>query len=189
MKEGDNEYWNADMFPLQGVTDPAELDSYPWPTVDLFDFESLLAQTEKYKDYAIMTAPGYSSPGLFRIIQRLLGREDFLDVMMSHPKFFEALCIKVTSFYMEFVEKMMAVAGDKIDFIRIADNFGSDYGLSISHEIWESYCKPAIEAFIAIPRQLDIKIYMHSSGGVRKLFRITSYNVCYTKLLRQMFHQ
>ena len=46
-----------------------------------------------------MTAPGYSSPGLFRIVQRLIGRDSFMEVMMSHPKFFAALCSKVTQFY------------------------------------------------------------------------------------------
>ena len=107
------------------ITDPAALDDYPWPTNDLFDFLSLEDQLTRYKDYAIMTAPGYSSPGLFRIIQRLLGRDSFMEVMMAHPKFFKALCDKVTSFYQSFINEFFEVADGRIDFVRVADDFGS----------------------------------------------------------------
>lgn len=169
VKNGDFEYWEATDFPLQGITDPAVLDDYKWPSVQLFDFSTLPAKIEKYKDYAIMTAPGYSSPGLFRIIQRLLGREAFLDVVMYHPKFFEKLSQKIVSFYTGFIAEFFENGGDKIDFIRVADDFGTQSGLAISNDIWEQYCKPAIQAYIEIPQKHGVKFYMHSCGGVRKL--------------------
>lgn len=163
------EYWEATDFPLAGVTEIKALDNYPWPTVDLFDFQSLDAQLEKYKEYAIMSAPGYSSPGLFRIIQRLLGRESFLDVMVYHPPFFKALAQRVTDFYEEFLVKTYEVAGNRIDFIRIADDFGSQDGLVISSDHWENILKPAFERFLEVPRKHGSKYYMHSCGSVRKL--------------------
>jgi hypothetical protein len=163
------EYWEATHFPLAGITDPAALDKYKWPTVSLFDFHSLDGQLKKYKNFAIMTAPGYSSPGLFRIIQRLLGRDSFLDVMMYHPRFFNALIERVVSFYEEFIAKMYEVAGNRIDFIRIADDFGSKEGLTISPEIWEEKCHPAFDRFMKIPHQHGSHLYMHSCGSVRKL--------------------
>ncbi|MCU4165175.1 uroporphyrinogen decarboxylase family protein [Carboxylicivirga caseinilyticus] len=169
VKNGDFEYWEATKFPLEGITDPAFLDDYNWPTTSLFDFTTLSSKIEKYKDYAIMTAPGYSSPGLFRIIQRLLGREAFLDVIMYHPKFFEKLSQKIVGFYTDFIAEFFDNGGDKIDFIRIADDFGTQSGLAISNDIWEQYCKPAIEAFTEIPKQHGVRFYMHSCGGVRKL--------------------
>lgn len=169
IKNGDFEYWEATDFPLQGVTDPAVLDDYPWPTVDLFDFTTLAGKIEKYKGYAVMTAPGYASPGLFRIIQRLLGREAFMDVIMYHPKFFEVLSQKITKFYTDFIEQIFANGGEKLDFIRIADDFGTQSGLAISNDIWEQYCKPAIEAFTELPKKHGVKFYMHSCGAVRKL--------------------
>ncbi|MBI9060806.1 MAG: uroporphyrinogen-III decarboxylase [Marinilabiliaceae bacterium] len=169
IKKGKFEFWEATDFPLQDITDPAVLNDYKWPTTDLFDFNSLLPKIDKYKDYAIMTAPGYSSPGLFRIIQRLLSRESFLDVIMYHPKFFKALVEKVMIFYIDFIERFFEKAGDQVDFIRIADDFGTQSGLSISNDIWEEYCKPAIEAFTAIPQKHGVRLYMHSCGAVRKL--------------------
>ncbi len=166
---GHLKYWDSFHYPLQGVNDPAVLADYPWPTTDLFDFSVLDQQLKKYADYAIMTAPGYSSPGLFRIIQRLLGREDFLDVMMYHPKFFDALVQKVSEFYFEFIAKFFEVAGNRVDFIRIADDFGSQDGLIVSNETWQNRVRPVFEKYFEIPKSLGTRLYMHSCGGVRKL--------------------
>ncbi|MGQ1890547.1 uroporphyrinogen decarboxylase family protein [Thermophagus sp. OGC60D27] len=166
---GDLRYWEVVKFPLQGITDPAYLEDYPWPTTDLFDFSTLSDQCEKYKNYAVMTAPGYSSPGLFRIIQRLVGRDSFLEVMMYNPRFFSVLVEKVTRFYEAFIHDFFEVAKDRVDLIRVADDFGAEGGLIISNDTWNQYCKPAIEKFISIPNDLGVKFYMHSCGGVRKL--------------------
>ncbi len=169
VKKGKYSYWEANKFPLEGVTDPAVLDDYPWPNNSLFDFKSLNKQLELYKDYAIMTSPGYSSPGLFRIVQRLLGREHFLDVMMSHPVFFRSLCDKVSEFYGEFINEFFEVGAGRIDFVRVADDFGSQTGLTIGEDHWEDYILPAIEGFTKKPLEMGAHFYMHSCGGVRKL--------------------
>ncbi len=166
---GEYSYWDATNFPLAGITDVAALEDYPWPTTVLFDFASIEHKLEKYKDYAIMTAPGYSSPGLFRIIQRMLGRESYLDVMMYHPIFFSALTHKIIDFYVSFIAELFKVAGNRIDFIRLADDFGMHEGLTISHDHWEQICKPAFEKFLEVPRKNGAKFYMHSCGSVRKL--------------------
>ncbi|MCW3807692.1 uroporphyrinogen decarboxylase family protein [Plebeiibacterium marinum] len=166
---GEYEYWQADYFPLEGVTDPAALDDFNWPTNQLFDFTSLEEQLQRYNEYAIMTAPGYSSPGLFRIVQRLIGRETFMDVMMSHPKFFKSVCDKVIEFYSSFVDEFFEVAQKRIDFIRVADDFGSQSGLTIGNDHWDNYIRPSIDAFTRKPKEMGAHFYMHSCGGVRKL--------------------
>jgi uroporphyrinogen-III decarboxylase len=166
---GEYEYWQADHFPLQNITDIVALDDLPWPTNDLFDFDSLDDQLNRYKDYAIMTAPGYSSPGLFRIVQRLIGRESFMEVMMSHPKFFRALCDRVIHFYTKFLDTFFDVAQNRVDFIRVADDFGSQTGLTISNEHWDNYIRPSLDAFTKVARSKGAHFYMHSCGGVRKL--------------------
>ncbi|MFO8001214.1 MAG: uroporphyrinogen decarboxylase family protein [Marinilabilia sp.] len=166
---GDLRYWEAVKFPLQGFDDISSLEDYPWPTTDMFDFNSLAEQCDKYQNYAIMTAPGFSSPGLFRIIQRLVGRDAFLEVMMYNPRFFRVLVNKVTEFYVDFIEKFFSVTGNKVDFIRIADDFGAENGLIISNDTWNNYCRPAIEKFVELPRKLGVRVYMHSCGSVRKL--------------------
>ncbi|MDR2926638.1 MAG: hypothetical protein LBV41_00285 [Cytophagaceae bacterium] len=166
---GELKYWDIDRSPLEGITDISALADYPWPSTNLFDFNSLNAKVEKYRDYAIITAPGYSSPGLFRVIQRLIGKEHFIDTAMYHPKFFAALVEYVSEFYIRFIDEFFKVTGNRVDFIRIADDFGSHSGISISAEMWEDVCKPVIAKYYEVPKRHGVKFYMHSCGGVRKL--------------------
>lgn len=166
---GDMKYWDIHKSPLEGITDPAVLADFRWPCIELFDFKGLDKQLEKYKNYAIMTAPGYSSPGLFRVIQRLIGRDAFLDVMMYHPKFFNTLVEKVSQFYYQFIEAFFEVAGSRVDFIRLADDFGSQGGLIVSNDTWHEVVRPVFDRFYEIPKKLGVRLYMHSCGGVRKL--------------------
>jgi len=162
-------YWDIDKSPLEGMTQVSDLNNFNWPTIDLFDFNSLDKKVEKYKDFAIMTAPGYSSPGLLRIIKKLVGESNFDNILMYHPKFFETLVEKVSSFYLNFIEEFFKVTGSRVDFIRIADVFGGQSGVNISQELWENVCKPVIQKYYEIPKKHGAKFYLHSSGGVRKL--------------------
>ena len=166
---GELKYWDIDKCPLKGVYEVAALNDYNFPKIDLFDFNSLDKKIEKYRDFAIMTAPGYSSPGLLRIMQRLVGKENFNEIVMYHPKFFAALVNKISDFYVKFIEEFFKVAGGRVDFIRIADDFGSQSGITISKEMWDEVCKPVIEKYYEIPKKLGVRFYMHSCGGVRKL--------------------
>ncbi|RGD76906.1 hypothetical protein [Bacteroides caccae] len=69
-------YWNEISHPLADITDPAALDDYPWPKVSDWDFSEIESFCDKYSEYAIMTAPGIASPGVFQSpIQELLGVE------------------------------------------------------------------------------------------------------------------
>ncbi len=162
-------YWDIVKSPLDGITDIAVLDDYPWPKLNYFDFKSLHAQLKKYKDYAIITAPGYASPGLFRIIQRLVGDENFLNVMMYHPKFFTALVEKVSTFYCEFIAAFFKESKNKVDFIRIADDYGTPCGLIVSDDIWIDILRPVLERYLEYPKKYAVKFYMHSCGALRKL--------------------
>jgi uroporphyrinogen decarboxylase len=88
---------------------------------------------------------------------------------MYHPKFFSVLVEKVSEFYLKFIEEFFKIAGNRVDFIRIADNLGGQSGISISNEMWEDICKPVIMKYYEIPKKLGVKFYMHSNGGIRKL--------------------
>ena len=169
VKNGTYHYWDVARYPLEGVKDVSALNDFPWPSTTLFDFNSLDSQIEKYRHHAIMTAPGYSSPGLFRIIQKLVGRDHFLDVMVYNPKFFKALVEQVSSFYCSFIEKFFAVAGNRVDFIRYADNLGAQRGLIINDDTWNELLLPVYERYSEIPKKLGVRFYINSCGAVRKL--------------------
>jgi uroporphyrinogen decarboxylase len=166
---GHGGYWESLAFPLIDVQDAAALDDYPWPDVRSFDFSVLDTQLEKYEGYAIMTAPGEASPGVLGTIQNLLGMERALTDMLLNPDFYHALIKKILEFELPFLERLFAAAGDRIDFFRIGDDFGSQQGLLMSPELWRQFMQPALKAMSAIAKRHGAFYYHHSCGAVSEL--------------------
>lgn len=167
---GHGGHWEPVRFPLVDVHDPAALDDYPWPSVDWYDFSVLEEQFAKYKDYAIMTAPGIdTSPGVLTVIQDLVGMERTMLDMLMNPDFIHALIDRIMDFNMEFIEKLYQVSRDRIDFFRIGEDYGSQQGLLFGVEQWKEYIQPTLVRMSAIPKKHGSYYYQHTCGGVVEL--------------------
>ena len=156
--------------PLAGCDDPAALDDYPWPQLEWFDFSGLRAQISRYDDYAIMTAPGYASPGVFQYpLHGLLGMEQCLMDIYLNPDFIHALIDRVYGFLLPFVDRMLEAAGDRIDFFRVGDDFGTQKGLLVGPAQWREFVQPGLKALSEITRRHGGHFYLHSCGAIREL--------------------
>lgn len=166
---GHGAYWEPVAFPLGDVHDAAALDDYPWPSPDWFDYSTLPAQMAEYVDYATMTAPSYTSPGVLGTIQNLLGMERALTDMIVNPDFYSALIERILDFELEFIERVFAAAGDRIDFFRIGDDFGTQRGLLIGPTQWREFIQPTLRAMSGVAKRHGAFYYHHSCGSVREL--------------------
>ena len=163
-------YWEPVERPLAGCDDPARLADYPWPRLEWFDFSTLADQVAAYDDYAIMTAPGYCSPGILQCpIQALVGEEKSLVDMVLNPTFFDALVERVLAFNVPFIERMFEAAGRRIDFFRIGDDFGTQRGPLISPETYRRRLLGPLRAMADTAKRYGAHYYHHSCGSVRQL--------------------
>ena len=162
-------YWEPVAAPLQGQTDPAVLDDYPWPQLDWFDFSEMDAQLDAYQDYAIMTAPGSASPGTLATIQWLLGMEGALSEMLLHPEFYQALIDHIVKFDLAFLRRIADVAGERIDFYRVGDDFGTQQSLLVSPQVYRRFFQPFMKAVGELARQHGGYYYHHTCGAIRRL--------------------
>jgi len=163
-------YWEAVSHPLIDCQDPAELDDYPWPSLDWFDFSTLADQAAAHEDYALMTAPGFASPGILQFpIQCLVGEEKSLIDMAVNPEFFDALVQHVLQFQLPLIERMFQAAGGRINFFRIGDDFGTQRGLLISPETFRRRLQEPLRAMAEAAKRHGAFYYQHCCGGIREL--------------------
>lgn len=163
-------YWNVRRPPLEGVEDIASLHHYPWPKLEWFDFSGMAEACKRYEDYAIMTAPGFASPGVLQCpIQELLGAERSLMEPLLNPGFFGALVEKVVAFNRALCEAMMEATEGRIDFFRQGDDFGTQRGLLLSPSLWREQIGPALQAIAEPAKQRGAYYYHHSCGAIRQL--------------------
>ena len=163
-------YWEAVNHPLINCNDPVALDDYPWPRLEWFDFSDMKEQAQRHDEYAIMTAPGFSSPGVFQAgIQKLVGEEKSLIDMIANPEFVNALVKHIMDFALPFSDRMLEAAGDRIDFFRIGDDFGTQQGLLMGPHHWGRFIQPALKAIGDVVKKHGAHYYLHSCGSVREL--------------------
>ena len=163
-------YWNETFHPLANVSDPATLDDYPWPSVEDWDFSQVEKKCDEYSEFAIMTAPGIASPGIFQYpVQNLIGVERSFIEPLINPEFFQKLIDKIVQFHVAFIDKFFAAANGKIDFFRIGDDFGTQQGLQIDIGTWEQFFKPAFKEMAETAKKYGAHYYQHSCGAIRDL--------------------
>jgi len=161
--------WEPVAFPLIHVDHIDALEAYPWPETAWFDFEAVDAQLRRYSDYAVMTAPGVASPGVLNTIQSLLGMERTMMDMLINPEFLQALIDRILRFNLEWMQRFYAVAGDRIDFFRIGEDYGTQRGLLFGKAQWHEFIRPALTAMSTLAKRHGSYYYQHSCGAVREL--------------------
>lgn len=163
-------YWEPIDHPLKDCTDPKELEDYPWPKLEWFDFDSIKAKIDKYQDHAIMTSPGFASPGLLQSpIQHLIGIERGMMEMIINKDFFNALVEKILEFQVQFIDKMLSAANGKIDFVRIGDDYGTQRSLIMSPVTWRECIQPALSSMVKVVKKHGAYYYHHSCGAIKDL--------------------
>jgi len=162
-------YWETAGHPLGPCEDPSDLADHPWPEIDWFDFSTLKDQVAVYDDYAIMTAPGHASPNVLLTIQYLVGEEKAWTDLIVNPGFFRSLVERVLDFQLPFIERMLEAAGDRIDFFRVGDDFGTQRGLLIGPDLWRKSLQPSLVAMADVAKRHGALYYHHSCGAIREL--------------------
>lgn len=167
-------YWEPVMNPMKDWVDPVRLDSWTWPDLAHFDLSRLSRQAEAYADYALMTAPGFASPGLFQCpIQVLVGEEQSFLLPLTDPDFFRALAERATAFNTALTDAMCAACrrpdGSGFDFFRIGDDFGTQQSLVMSPTMWRDFIGPGLKSMADAAKIHGAHYYHHSCGAVRAL--------------------
>jgi len=163
-------YWNEVEHPLADIYEPEQLDDYPWPSVNDWDFSNLEKECDEFAKYAVMTAPGPASPGILQTpIQPLIGNERSFTEPLMNPDFFQKLIDKILEFQVAFIDKMFLSANGKIDFFRIGDDFGTQQGLLFDTDTFKQYFQPAFKKMADTAKKYRAHYYQHSCGAIRDL--------------------
>jgi len=150
-------------------TDPSieTLRDYPWPDPEAEDLKGIRDRIESIADdYAVV---GGSWAPFWHDAVDLLGMETLACLMYDNPVFVETLLNRITDYYITLNTRIFEEAGDLIDLVFIRNDFGTQTGPLISTEHFERYLSPCLERLVEAAHRYDIKVMLHSSGGIRPL--------------------
>ena len=160
-------FYNEIVFhPLARATTVKEVEEYPWPEVDWFDFSDMsedIARINGAQRYAIMYDRG---GGAFEHPWYLRGLERFLMDLVECPDIAEAISYHVVKFFKELDMRAVEESNGQIDIISSGGDIGTQRGMMLSPELWRRHIKPYSRELIRPFKDIGIATYYHSCGSI-----------------------
>lgn len=159
--------WNYEMEPpvLAAASRIEEIDQYPWPDNNWFDYTNLRDDLSMYSDFSVM-ATGAS---IFQHATFVRGMDTLMMDMMTDPDMANHILDKFCNFYFEYYRRMFEAAGDLIDVFALADDLGMQNTLLISPELFEEYVAPRLKKMADLAHKYQIKLLLHTCGNIEIL--------------------
>ncbi|MBI2300448.1 MAG: uroporphyrinogen-III decarboxylase-like protein [Armatimonadetes bacterium] len=148
--------------PLAFVQSVADLDRYPWPRADWFDFTTVREQCERQRDLPVMA--GSFSPFYFHNLLR--GLEQSLVDLAILPELTHVLVERLSDFHYAYCERLFEAAGGLIDITMFADDFGTQTGLMVSQAMVEEFHLPAYRRLSRLCRDHGVRVFHHDDGAI-----------------------
>jgi len=141
----------------------ADLEGFPWPTPDIFDYSPLPEQCRRWERHALLYgfADVWQRPALVRGWEGM-----FLD-MVERPDCVHFLCRRFTDFYKEDYTRAATATRGRIDLYLVISDLGCQTGPLISLPMFREFVAPYLKEMIDCIHGLGARVLFHSCGAIR----------------------
>lgn len=156
-------YWDYCDFPLQHAT-RQEIETWPMPSADDFDYAQLAAQCELWQDYCIVLGGAglpdvINSTGMIRTMQQVL-----LDLALD-----DEACLRYVDRRIQVLlavtERSLEAAKGKIDLLWMGEDLGTQKGPMISPAMFRKHIRPRHQKFVDLAKSYNLPVAIHSCGS------------------------
>jgi uroporphyrinogen decarboxylase len=173
-------------FPLAEATSVREIESYPWPDPDQFDYavvgrELAALPADKAKWVRANYVPeqeglsheqaarggGSAWLPLLCTLFNLFGMEKTLLHIAAEPALIEAAVARIEAFTLEFCRRLFSACGPEVDIFWYGDDFAAQRGMIISPQQFRRFLKPTYQKVFALAKGRGLKVWVHACGAFR----------------------
>jgi uroporphyrinogen decarboxylase len=165
--EGKGVYQEIATCPLAEMNDPAELDDFPWPSPDWYDYSHIKEDLDCLG--AMPVCGGTFEP--FNLYCAMRGLEKAFEDLAINPDFVEKALQKIFDYHYELIGRTFTAAGKDggILFCYVAEDLGSQQGLMMSLATIERFFIPRMKAMIDLAHSYGVLAFHHDDGAIRKI--------------------
>lgn len=149
--------------PLATCETLSEVEAFPWPDPAFLNFDSCLADVRQVGDLYRMS--GFWTC-FFHNVSDLMGMEEYLVKMHTHPEIVEAITDKVCAFYHEANERFFTAAGDQVDGFFFGNDFGTQASLICGPDQFDQFLLPWLRRFTEQGHRHGHQVILHSCGSI-----------------------
>jgi uroporphyrinogen decarboxylase len=153
---------------LAKTTTIAEVDAYPWPDPDWWDYSVIPLQCERYERYAIIAG----DDGNVDFINRTSFHRGYEQVMLdlaSRNEVLFRIWDHLSDFFYEHDRRILEAGRGRIDIMHFGDDYGSQRDTVISPQLYREIFQPRWRRHIEQAHAFDCKVMHHSCGSTRRL--------------------
>jgi len=155
-------------WPLSSAESVADLEAFPWPEPDWWDFTPLteiIQQLDAHQEYHIRFRIG----SVFEIAWQLRGMQEFLMDLPLNPDIPVYIMERLTDIYVENTRRVLDLVGDRLDMVYFYDDVATQNSLMISKRMWRKYVKPCHERIIAVAKSYGVPVMYDCDGALYPL--------------------
>mgnify|MGYP000882754645 FL=1 len=162
------EYAEAMGSPYAAFATVDDVDRFPWPSPDWYDYRVLPGLCRQQGDLAVATGGFYVQDFINRVAMGRGVERVLMDIGEENPVYLRLVEIR-HRFYMQQIERTLAAAGGRIDLVLCGDDFGSQRGPLISPATFDRLYAPLKREFFDMVHSFGAKVTHHCCGSSRKL--------------------
>jgi uroporphyrinogen decarboxylase len=144
----------------------AQVDAFPWPDPQYFDFSDNLARLRAAGD--LYRCGGMWSP-FFHIVADFLGMENYFVRMYTHPEVVHAVTRHVVDAFLAGNRLLFEQAGDEVDAFFFGNDFGTQLDLLISPDMFREFVAPYFRELVSCAKDYGRQVVLHSCGAIARV--------------------
>lgn len=155
-------------WPLSAAQSLAEVQAYPWPEPDMWDFApipGLIAQVDGDTEYHWRFRIG----SVFETAWQLRGLEQLMMDLALDPQIPLYIMDRLTDILVENLTRVLDLVGERLDMVYFYDDVATQTSLMISQTMWEQYIKPRHAKIIAVAKRYHKPVMYHCDGAIYPL--------------------
>ncbi len=161
---GTGVYYEQCAWPLAEATTIDDLERYPWPQAEWFDYSEMRAGAARARETQAVQC-GYMAPFYYHNLLR--GLEQSLIDPLDDPDFTRHLLGRLADAFYGYHRRMFEACDGLIDVAQVTDDYGSQTGPLISLAVFREFYRPHLTRFIDLCKEFGIKVFHHDDGAIR----------------------
>lgn len=152
-------------YPLDELDTIEEIDNYPWPSPDQFDYSVVTEFCQSHKDKAIMIGQF----GIFQFATKMRSMDKLFVDMALQPEYAQKIFDRMLAFELQYYERMLIAGKGQVDILRVHDDYGTQISLLFSVDMWRQFFKKNTRAMADLAHKYGAFYQQHSCGAVRDI--------------------
>jgi uroporphyrinogen decarboxylase len=156
-------YWDFCDFPLSDAT-LEDIQEWPMPNPDDFDYSTIADQCESWGDYAIV-AGGAGTGDIINSTGMIRGMEQVLVDLITDEE--AGLCFidRRAAILLEMTRRVIEAAKGRIDVMWMGEDLGTQETPMVSLDLYRKHIRPRHQRFVDMAKSFDLPVIIHTCGS------------------------